>query len=337
MDLSPQKILIVKPSALGDIIHTLPVLNALRRRFPNSIIDWVVAKGLHPVLENHPMIGRLWIIDKNKWKKLGMIKETFAEIAKLRKALKVEEYDLVIDLQGLLRTGLIAKFTGSPNRLGFASAREGAPLFYTEKIKVDWENIHAVDRYLKLVEPLGCDIRGVEFPLPPFNEDISLLDELPARFALVSPSAGKEANRWPAERFGEVAANLDLPSVVIGDPGSIDLAEIVVANSNGKAVSVAGRTSILELVALIKRAELLIANDTGPIHIAAALNIPVCAVFGPANPTRTGPYGDIHSVVSLNLPCSPCYAKKRDCDWKCLCELDSDLVLRAARSLLQFS
>ena len=337
MDLNPRKILIVKPSALGDIIHTLPVLAALNRRFPNAAIDWVVAKGLHTALENHPLIGKLWIIDKNKWKKIGLIKETFAEIAKLRRELKAEKYDLTIDFQGLLRTGLITKFANSPIRIGFASAREGAPLFYTDKVEADWENTHAVDRYLKLVEPLRCDTTPVAFPLPPFKEDIPLLSEIPARFALIAPSAGKEANQWPAERFGKVAAALDIPSVVIGDGKSREIADIVVAESNENAVSVAGRTSIPELFALTKKAEFLICNDTGPMHIAAALNIPVCAVFGPANPTRTGPYGDIHSVVSLHLSCSPCYAKKRNCDWRCLLDLEVETVLRELNRMRNYT
>lgn len=337
MDLNPRKILIVKPSALGDIIHSLPVLNALSKRFPDAKIDWVVAKGLHTILENHPMIGKLWIIDKSKWKKIGLIKKTFAEIARLRKDLKAERYDLTIDLQGLLRTGLITKFTGSQHRVGFAAAREGAPLFYTRKIKVDWDKFHAVDRYLKLVEPYGCDTGNVEFPLPPFEENIPLIKELPEKFAIIAPSAGKEANRWPSDKFGELASRLELPSVVIGDPNASKIADEVVASSNGKAVSVTGRTSLLELLALTQKAAYFISNDTGPMHIAAALNVPVCAIFGPANPTRTGPYGDIHSIVSLRLPCSPCYAKKRNCDWKCLGDLDVDDVLEGVARITSTS
>jgi lipopolysaccharide heptosyltransferase I len=333
MDLNLRRILIVKPSALGDIVHSLPVLNALSKRFPDAEIDWVVAKGLHTILENHPLIGKLWIIDKSKWKKLGLIKETFAEIAQLRRDLKSQKYDLTVDLQGLLRTGLITKFTGSPNRVGFAAAREGASLFYSRKIKVDWNRFHAVDRYLKLVEPYGCDIDKVEFPLPSFEEDIPLFKELPKRFAIIAPSAGKEANRWPSEKFAKLASKLDLPSVVIGDPNASKIADEVVAGANGKAISVAGRTSLIELLALTKKADYFISNDTGPMHIAAALNVPVCAIFGPANPTRTGPYGDIHSIVSLRLPCSPCYAKKRNCGWECLGDLNVDMVLKGVAEI----
>ena len=126
---------------------------------------------------------------------------------------------------------------------------------------------------------------------------------------------------------------MDVRSVVIGDANAAEIADVVVSTSNGKAISVAGRTSLMELLALIRRARFFITNDTGPMHIAAAFDVPVCAIFGPANPTRTGPYGATHSIVSLRLPCSPCYAKKRNCDWKCLCDLDVDAVLKGVAKI----
>ena len=323
---NPEKILIVKPSALGDIVHTLPVLDVLKRNFPSAEIHWVVAKGLHPLLENHPLIKKLWIIDKNKWKKLESVKETFSEISTLKKGLKNEKFDVVIDLQGLLRTGLITKATGSPCRIGFKKAREGAAMFYTHKIDIDWEGIHAVDRYLKLLEPLGCSIGEVRFPFVPFEEDIPLLKTLPSEYAVIAPAAGKEANMWSAERFGQLAAKLKIPAVIVSGKADIHIAEEVVAASGGEAISIAGETSIPELAAVIKRAEYLISNDTGPMHIAAALNTPVYAIFGPANPVRTGPYGNIHTVISANLPCSPCYKKKKCEKGDCLKLLTVDMI-----------
>ncbi len=323
---NPKKILIVKPSALGDIIHTLPVLALLYKSFPETDIHWIVAKGLHEVLENHPMIAKLWVIDKNKWKKLGAVKETFAEITALKRGLKQEGFDVVIDLQGLLRTGLISKFTGSKYRIGFKKAREGASMFYTHKVDIDWENIHAVDRYLKLLEPLECQIDKAEFPFAPFEENIPLLQELPEKYIVMAPSAGKEANRWPASRFGELASRLNFPSVIVSNKADAEIADELVETSNGKAISIAGRTSIKELVAIIKKAQYFISNDTGPMHIAAALNVPVFAIFGPANPVRTGPYGDIHTIISTDAECAPCYAKKKNCNWKCLKDLTVDMV-----------
>lgn len=328
MNINPKKILIVKPSALGDIIHTLPVLAALKNNFPDSEIHWVVAKGLHEVLERHPLINKLWIIDKNKWKKLEAAKETLSEIATLKKDLKKEKFDVVIDLQGLFRTGIISKLTGSKCRIGFKKAREGAAIFYNKKIDVDWESIHAVDRYLKLLEPLGCKVDKVEFPMAPFPEECAVMNELPDKYVVIAPSAGKEANRWPAERFGRLVSKLKLPSVVVSNAADAKIADEVVASSDGKAVSLAGRTTIMELVAVIKNAEYFISNDTGPMHIAAALNVPVFAIFGPANPVRTGPYGDIHTIIKADIPCSPCYKKKRCERSDCLKTLTVDLVYK---------
>ena len=327
----PEKILIIKPSALGDIIHSLPTLAVLQKNFPDAEIHWVIAKGFHTVLENHPMISKLWVIDKNRWKKLEAAKDTFKEISALRKNLKAERFDVVIDLQGLFRTGLISQFTASACRVGFRHAREGAPLFYTHKVDVEWEGIHAVDRYLKLLEPLGCKIDKVEFPFAPFESNIPLMKELPEKYAVIAPSAGKAANRWPPERFGEVAQHLDIPSVVVSNKADAKVAEEVVTASHGKAISIAGRTSIMELVAVIGNAEFFISNDTGPMHIAAALNIPVFAIFGPANPVRTGPYGDIHTIIRQDLACSPCYAKKRCTTWECLDTLTADMVYEKIR------
>jgi len=328
----PKKILIIKPSALGDIIHTLPVLSVLAENFPKAEIHWVVAKGLHTVLENHSMISKLWVIDKNRWKKLEAVKETFQEISTLRKNLKSENFDVVIDLQGLFRTGLISQFTGSKCRIGFKKAREGAPVFYTHKVDVEWEGIHAIDRYLKLLEPLGCTVNQVKFPFAPFEENIPILKELPSEFAVIAPSAGKAANRWPSERFGKLASRLDIPSVIVSNQADAEIADEVVTASDGKAVSIAGRTSIMELAAVIKKSKFFISNDTGPMHIAAALNIPVFAIFGPANPIRTGPYGDIHTIIKKDLPCSPCYAKKKCKTWECLKDLTVDMVYKEITS-----
>jgi ADP-heptose:LPS heptosyltransferase len=147
----------------------------------------------------------------------------------------------------------------------------------------------------------------------------------------MAPSAGKPANQWPAEKFGELASRLSLPSVVIASGGEAGIADTVVAHAKGNAISIAGKTGLKELIPVISRAAFFVCNDTGPMHLAAALNIPVFAVFGPANPVRTGPYGDIHTVIQLDLPCAPCYAKY-PCtryDFRCMKDLSVDQVYDA--------
>lgn len=320
MSVDYKKILIIKPSALGDIVHTLPFLAAVHDRFPEAEIHWVVARGLHRFLEDHPMITKLWIMDKDKWKKIARLHRSVPEILSFGKALSAERFDVSIDLSGLLRSGLITWAAGARDRLGFSDSDEGSPFFYTHKIK-GGRNIHAIDRYLKLAGLMGCDVSTVTYPMPPFPGNVSNFSFLPEQFCVIAPSAGKEANRWPADRFGQLAAALPIRSVVISNSADAPLVDEVVAAGKGKAVSMAGKTDLKELVALISRASFFISNDTGPMHIAAALNIPVFALFGPANPTRTGPYGNFHTILRKEISCSPCYRKKPCTHWSCMEEL----------------
>ena len=325
----PRRILIVKPSALGDIVHTLPVLHALKRGFPEARIDWVVAHGLHTFLEGHPLIHRLWVIKKDEWKKLGRLGQTLAEINRLRTDLKNQKYDVCIDLSGLFRSGLITGFSRAPIRLGFKESDEGSPFFYTHKIHGSMQ-IHAIDRYLGLARFLGCPTDEIVYPFAPYDPDPPICRDLPEAYIVVSPSAGKPANRWPAGKFGELAARLPLPVVVIASGAEADIAAETVAHARGNAVSIAGKTGLKDLLAVIQRARFFICNDTGPMHMAAALKVPVFAIFGPANPIRTGPYGSIHTVIQQDFPCAPCYAK-HPCtryDFRCMETLDVETVFR---------
>jgi len=331
IEIEPKKILIVKPSALGDIVHSMPALGALRRRFPEASIHWVVAKGLEPLVENHPMIDEVVIFDRRAWKKKRHFAKNVLATGAFVKRLAGEKYDLVVDLQGLLRTGLIVKATSARVRLGFRGAREGATIFYTHRVAVDWKSHHAVVRYLKLLEILGCDSSKVEFTLFPFERETPLLAELPEKFAVMAPSAGKPANRWHAERFGVVAANLAMPVVVVGTSVDAEIADILVANSKGNAVSIVGRTDIPGLAAVLAKADFVLANDTGPAHLAAAAGTPVATIFGPANPERTSPYGERNLVISVtkDLQCSPCNRKVKCEAWTCMESLSPDIVLDA--------
>ncbi len=333
LDISPKKILVLKPSALGDIIHSMPALAAVRRRFPDAEIHWVVAKGLEPLVEDHPMIDEVVIFDRRAWKRRGRLARNLLDTGAFLKKLSRNGYDLALDMQGLLRTGLMAKMSKAPMVLGFRGAREGASLFYHHRIAVDWKTTHAVDRYLKLVEPLGCDISKVEFPLFPFERDIPLTRGLPDRYAVMAPSAGKPANRWPAERFGAVAAGLDIPTVVVGTDVDEEIAEQLVANSAGKAVSITGRTDIKGLAAVLAKAEFVLANDTGPAHLAAAIGTPVAALFGPANPVRTRPYGAKNIVIQTKdrPPCNPCNRKGPCPSWRCFDSLTPEMALEFLR------
>jgi ADP-heptose:LPS heptosyltransferase len=271
------------------------------------------------------MIDRLWIMDKTKWKKPIYLKSAIKDIYNLCRSLRLEQFELAIDLSGLLRSGVICMLSKAKAKIGFEESDEGSPFFYTDKVKGDM-GIHAIDRYLKIAEFIGCNIDELKFPFAPFPENPPSFHSLPEKYIIMAPSAGKEANRWPPDRFGKLAAKLPFPSVVICSSSEFYIGKEVEKNAKGNVISLAGRTHLKELIAIIKKGSFFISNDTGPMHIAAALNIPVFAIFGPANPTRTGPYGSIHTIIKRDLSCSPCYRKTPCSDWKCMNEITVDMV-----------
>jgi len=330
-----RRILIVKPSALGDVAHSLPFLDVMVKRFPDARIDWVIAKGLEGVLENHPLIERLWVIDKGKWKKIFNISDTIRELRTLFRDLADQEYDLVVDLQGLLRSAVIAHYSRAKVSVGFSDAREGAPFFYTHKIK-GGKDIHAVDRYLKIAQYLGCDIGTVNFAMPNFDPNPQILKLLPEKYFVMAPSAMAEAKRWQPERFGQLASILPYESIIIGTNHDIPLANEVLDHAKDNARSLCGMTNLSELMAVIKNAVLCITNDTGPMHIAAALNTPVAAIFGPTNPIRTGPYGLNNIIIQKDLPCVPCYKRKKCNNQTCMDTLTVNDVRDAIYSSPKF-
>jgi heptosyltransferase-1 len=314
-----QKILIVKPSSLGDVVHSLPFLNAVKSRYPEAELHWVIARGLEGLLEGHPMIDKLIVINKDEWKKLSKTDRTVREIAGLFKALRRERYDIVVDLQGLLRSGIITMASGAPLRIGFEEAREGSRFFYTRRVRGGRE-IHAVDRYLKIAAALGCGTGEVVFPFTPVKREAgeaAKVRESPGAYAVIVPGARWDTKVWPAVNFGRIAAALPWRSIVIGSSADVPKADAVVKESGGKAVSLAGKTGLRELVEIMRNAVLVISNDSGPMHIAAGFNVPVVAIFGPTSPERTGPYGEGHIIIRSEETCSPCF-KKRCGDLKCM-------------------
>jgi len=322
-----RKILIIKPSSFGDVIHGLPVLHALSLRFPEAELHWVVAKSFAGILEGHPLIHRLWVIDKDAWRKLRNLPRTASDLRRLAQGLRKEKFDLVIDLQGLLRSAVIGLFTGVEERVGFEHAREGAKFSYKYRVRADTE-LHAVEKNLLIAQFVGCRPAEPVFALPPLGEVPGIVKDM-GQYAVIAPSAGTLVKRWPAEYFGRLASLLPIASIIVGGRPDAALGDEVARLSHSRAVSVAGKTSLKELGAIIRGAKYLVTSDSGPMHLAAALNVPVFAVFGPTSPVRTGPYGNIHTIIRLELPCSPCFTRKPCPDWRCIREVTPEMVLRA--------
>jgi heptosyltransferase-1 len=318
-----QKILIVKPSSLGDVVHSLPFLNALKEGFPRAEVHWVIAYGLEGLFTGHPMVDRLWIIHKDRWKKLSHLRSSFLELSSLMRALKREKYDIVIDLQGLLRSGMITMATGAPLRVGFKEAREGSRFCYTHKVE-GGKDIHAVDRYLKIARFLGCDGFDVIFPFPLFNQPLNPLP-FTENYVVVVPGGRWKTKRWPSKKFGKLASLLPLKTVIAGSRSDVKVASEIVALSKGKAISLAGKTDLKDLIEVMKGSQFVVSNDSGPMHIAAALGVPVFAIFGPTDPIKTGPYGKIHTIIKEDIACSPCF-KKTCHDLRCMKNLSVERV-----------
>ncbi len=318
-----RKILIVKPSSLGDIIHALPLLNAVKTALPDSEVHWVVAKGFEGVLQGHPMIKRLWVIHKENWKRPSRFISTVSELGALSRGLRFERYDLVIDLQGLLRSGLITVLSGAGLRVGFSDARELSPFFYNLKVK-GGTGIHAVERYLKLASLIGINTDGVDFPLPPIQDTFH--SEGP--YYVVVPGARWSTKRWPVEYFIEVIKALPATAVIIGSREDVDIAGTIALNTEGHSINMAGKTDLKSLFSIIKGASFMLSNDSGPMHIGAALSVPVYAMFGPTSEVLTGPYGKGHTVFRADMGCSPCFRKTCE-TMRCMREITPGQVIKA--------
>ncbi len=337
-------ILIVKLSAIGDVIHTLPSLAALRRCYPQAHISWVVEEAAADLLADHPMLDRVLVSRRKRW--VRDLREgrgraaVLGEIREFLRALRDRPYDLVIDFHGLFKSAVLVFLSGGKRRLGYDSLQEGSGLVLNERIPEDMGK-HAVERYLDLPRHLGCETGEPEFPIalqePHFERVAALLASFAVDtsrgFVAVSPVAYWETKLWDEAKFAAVCdrivRELGIPVVFTGESpeGPIErIRELMEAPS----ASTAGRTSLRELAALYRRASVVLTTDSGPMHLAAAVGTPVVALFGPTSPERTGPYGEGHAVIRRGMDCSPCFRKA--CETReCMQAIGVDEVFEAVR------
>lgn len=332
----PQRILIVKPSALGDIVHTLPILHLLRQRFADAKISWLVVPAFASLLQGHRLLDQVLLFERRRFANLWRDASAAKGLASFAMSLRTEKFDLVIDLQGLLRSGWIGWQTRAPVRVGFAYAREGATAFYTHVVNTPTHEKHAVERYLDVAGALGCGRGPVVFDFDVSDTSRSSVQQMLGEhrdYAVLLPGTNWATKRWSAERFEQLIQPLrerfGLTTVIAGGK---DVQEM--QRTWADALDLSGKTDLKQLVALIEGAKLVIANDSGPMHIAAALNRPLVTVFGPTNPVRTGPYQRMQSVARLDIACSPCYSRK--ClHHSCMAWLTTEHLLSQIESELQ--
>jgi lipopolysaccharide heptosyltransferase I len=341
-----RRILLVKPSALGDVVHALPVVATLKRRYPEISLDWLVEEEAAPLVEGHPAVASLVVSGRRRWlrhlRRPADVPSTLREIRAWVAELRRRRYDAVLDLQGLLKSALYVLAAGAPVRVGLADAREGARWALTHRVPVPPQPVHAVERYLALAAAVDAREAVRDFTIPLGSDDLEaarrLLDDLPRPRVVLHPAARWETKLWEVERWRAVAASLadeGAGVVVTGGPADAAMAAAICDGPRQAPRSLAGRISLKTLAAVLRSADLMITVDSGPMHIAAALGTPVLALFGPTDPARTGPLG-CGRVLRRPLPCSPCL--QRRCQIaetrRCMRDLDVQDVLAAARELL---
>jgi heptosyltransferase-1 len=348
------RLLIVRLSAMGDVIHTLPAVHLLRRAFPHAFIGWLIEERWAELLcapgssrrgprsPLRPLVDEVHSVSLKAWGRSPFSMATLQRAVTVWNDVRDARYDAVVDLQGAIRSAVLARLSGARAVFGAAEPRESpASLWYTRKVVT--RGRHVIEQNLSVAEALvGSEMRHpaedvtCDLPHDPVTEARieEELAQLHVRdFAILNPGAGWGAKRWPAERYGEVArrlAEVGICPLVNYGPGEEDLFRAVLAASGGRARPMQG--SVTELIALTRRARIFIGGDTGPLHLAAALRVPVVAIFGPTDPARNGPHGT-RSVVLRSAESVTSHARRADPD-EGLLAIGSDEVFTAANRLL---
>lgn len=341
------KILILKPSSLGDVVHALPVLRLLKLHWPDSEIYWWLEAGLVPLMADDPDLAGIFSFERNRW----AAPRNWPDLWKAIRRIRAERFDVAIDLQGLARSAVVAWLANASLSIGLDNpregAREGARLYYDVIAPRAAAGTHAVDRYLAVLPQLGVPVHDRFEWLP---ERPRLAAEVREKWRLDStrwvallPGARWNNKRWPVESFVELVRRMpkqtaDLKFAILGSKADSEIGKAIAGENRDRCLDLTGKTSLLEMIEWVRLSELVITNDTGPMHIAAALKKPIVALFGPTDPRGTGPYGQGKDVLQVSdLPCVPCM--KDTCGYKtplaCMTGITPEMVLERARSSLE--
>ncbi len=348
-----KKILFIKLSAIGDVVQTLPALEAVKKAFPDSQIDWVVEEAAAGILEGHPLIHRLLVSERRSWIAMLSRPKTFLRgirsIHGFLKELRAVRYDIAVDFQGLLKSGIIIGLARAERKIGFDRTRELSYLFLNERLPAYDVEKHALERYLDVAKYLGAVDLSTACTLPIERERAVIAERLartvpPGRsIVVINPMARWQTKLWREEKFAHLADRLidERGAAVIFTGAANDREAVgrILERMERKALNWVGTTSLKETAALAALADLFITTDTGPMHLAAAAGGRVVALFGPTAPWRTGPYGSGHIVVRKGVSCSPCFGRTCAEGMRCMEAITVDDVMaqlpdlsRSARS-----
>jgi lipopolysaccharide heptosyltransferase I len=368
------RILLIKPSALGDVVHTIPVLVKLRARYPRARIDWLITPENAEVVRCHPALSNVILFARRDFSKRGRRWRAFVSFFDLLKQIREAKYDLVVDMHGQVRSAFFALISGATVRIGFdrpikrtltisaehdlknvpshgwRGAREGSWIAYTHRIPIPTLDVHAIDRYLWVGDLLGFDDNPPDLAIHLSPEAVHNVERLlkekgvqPSQPLIVLvPGTIWETKHWTIEGFAGVARHFLCQGFAVALAGTKrdqPRCRQITAAAPGTC-DLSGKTNPAELAALIKRAEVAVTNDSGSMHVAASLDKPMVSVFGPTNPVHIGPYERPESVVRVDLPCSPCnYRRLSQCpfDHACMRQVTSAMVVERVRKILSIA
>jgi 3-deoxy-D-manno-octulosonic-acid transferase/heptosyltransferase-1 len=324
------KILIVKLSAIGDVLHTLPALNAIRAAYPSAHITWLVEAAAAPLVIGHSALDRIIVSQRKRWIQefhKGRWKQAAEGVHELIRDIRDTDYDVILDFQAHLKSGVLIALARGRRKIGFdrgMAHQEHSYLFLNERIAPVDMDVHALERNLRMLAPLGIHHSDIVYRLPISPEDRAVAHRLLREagcdasrpLICINPVAKWDTKLWRNERFALLADRLaeryrTRPVFTGAAEDHATVRDIFSCMTSGAAVDLTGKTSLKTLAAVYEAADVLISTDTGPMHLGAAVGIPVVALFGPTAPWRTGPVGEKHHVVRACVSCGPCF--KREC------------------------
>jgi len=344
-------ILIIRLSAIGDVVHALSVIAPLKKHFPDCKITWVIEEEAADMLKRYPGIDRIIVSRRKRWIRQlrgGQFMKAIRQGTAFIKTLRSDEYDLVLDFQGLFKSGIIAFLSKAKRKIGYKNAREGSTLFYSEKAPATDFNDHAVKRHFVLIKHLGILNTEVSYaPLFDKNDEdavnaalVSVKADRQKPLVTIHPAAMWKTKIWPKNKAAalcdRLTDELNCQVVLAGSYAEESYLAEIISMAKSDAKNLAGKTKLGELACLISISDLMVSMDSGPMHIACAVKTPVVAIMGPTAPWRTGPFGENFSVVRNELPCSPCF-KKAKCPLehhKCMQDISVEEVFKTCCNYL---
>jgi lipopolysaccharide heptosyltransferase I len=328
----PGRLLLVKPSALGDVVHALPVAMQLKQKWPGMRLSWLVARPFAGLLDHHPAVDEVIAFDRLRGAGAGDVMRASWDLGR---QLRERAFDVAIDLQGLYRSGWLTRLSRAPVRIGFRDPKEPTGWAYTHRVGGRRAGRHAIEHNLDVAFALGCEPGPTAFGLDEIGEPVEPAPGSP--YAVLLPGTNWVTKRWPADHFSQLAARLQeelgLTPVLAGAADAVDARP---AFETRPTLDLVGRTTLPQLVTLLRNATLVVCNDSGPMHLAAALGSPLVSLFGPTDPIRTGPVDAMAGVVRLDIACAPCLSRR--CTHRtCLTALPVSTVFDRCRQIVTIS